>query len=165
MSLPTQDFLLQWNTDSVLSSIYRPNNTRFATLHPEQLPSATTRYKSQVHLTLSILESVLSKNTSNSSSPTTPGPWLVGDRLTYADLCFFPWNEIIPLPFQVTDGATPLSEYPAVLAWHERMKGMESVKRTWEIRSEMMKEEKLDAGGLPEGRNWREMVEKIEARE
>lgn len=35
------------------------------------------------------------------------------------------------------------------------------MKRTFEIRDQMMKEEKLDETGLPAGKTWQGMVEKL----
>ena len=51
----------------------------FLRLHPEKVPSAVERYRNEVKRVLSVLESVLSKQ-----------EWLVGGRLTIADITFVP---------------------------------------------------------------------------
>jgi glutathione S-transferase len=48
--------------------------------HPEKVPSAIERYQKEMLRVLGVLESVLSKQ-----------PWLVGDKMTVADLSFVPY--------------------------------------------------------------------------
>lgn len=64
--------------------------------------------------------------------------WLVGGKCTYADLAFFMWNEIIPLSFKMPAGETPLSEFPNVMRWHEKMSRRESVVKALRKRAELM---------------------------
>lgn len=42
--------------------------------------------------------------------------WLVGERVTYADIAVFPYVQL------VTDGKVDLAAYPNVLAWCNRMR-------------------------------------------
>jgi hypothetical protein len=48
--------------------------------HPEKVPSVIERYQKEMLRVLGVLESVLSKQ-----------PWLVGDKMTVADLSFVPY--------------------------------------------------------------------------
>lgn len=51
----------------------------FANAHPEKIPSAMERYRKEARRVLGVLESVLSKQ-----------EWLVGGKLTVADISFVP---------------------------------------------------------------------------
>ena len=53
----------------------------FAGYHPEKIPSAIERYNNEARRILGVLESVLSKQ-----------DWLVGGKVTIADLSFVTWN-------------------------------------------------------------------------
>ncbi|KAK2592797.1 Transcriptional regulator ure2 [Conoideocrella luteorostrata] len=112
----------------------------FQHLHQEKLPSAIERYVNEVRRVLGVLESVLSKK---------PAPqWLVGDRITYADLSFLPWNERLDVTLgvpreQMFDG------FPIVKDWHERMASRLSWKKCMEIRARLMEDQGLDWHGMP----------------
>ena len=76
--------------------------------HPEKIPSAIERYQKEILRVLGVLESVLSKQ-----------EWLVGGKLTIADLSFIPYvsafSNIIKSPridtgcTAYTGGTGPLS--------------------------------------------------------
>ena len=53
--------------------------------HPEKIPSAIERYQKEILRVLGVLESVLSKQ-----------EWLVGGKLTIADLSFIPYVSTFP---------------------------------------------------------------------
>ncbi|RYP51738.1 hypothetical protein DL768_002961 [Monosporascus sp. mg162] len=57
---------------------------RFNVLHHEKPPSAIERYNDQSKQVLGVLDSWLEDR-----------QWLVGDKMTYADLAFLPWNDRI----------------------------------------------------------------------
>lgn len=127
------------------------NMVRFTVLHPEKVPSAIARYVKQVHIVLGTLDGALKGKT-----------WLVGEKCTYVDLAFFPWNEIIPLALALPVGETPLSQYANVSAWHERMKQMESVKKVWATRQAQMDAENMGEDGLPKDRKIEDMVKSLD---
>jgi len=112
----------------------------FNVLHEEKIPSAITRYKNEVLRVLTVLDGVLKDR-----------DWLVGDKMTIADMAFVPWNDRLDdLLVQ------PLDEtyhgLPHVRAWHERMAGRPAWKKTCAIRRGLMVEQGLlDATGMPEG--------------
>jgi glutathione S-transferase len=63
---------------------YRPyfgQSAWFQHFHPEKIPSAVDRYNDEIRRVFGVLDSVLSKQ-----------KYLVGDKVTIADLSFIPWN-------------------------------------------------------------------------
>ncbi|GKZ69398.1 glutathione S-transferase, nitrogen catabolite repression regulator [Aspergillus niger] len=114
----------------------------FSVLSPQKLPVAITRYQAEVHRILSVLNTILEGRT-----------WLVGEKCTYADLAFLPWNcqlEML-IPKDSEDEGGILDPYPWVKAWHERMEGRESWKRAMVLREKLMGEQGLGRNGMPEG--------------
>ncbi len=92
---------------------------------------------------LGVLEGVLASQ---------PGKdkWLVGDRITFADLAFVPWNNylhvlLLAAPDQVFAG------FPHVRAWHESMASRASWIKAMEVRTRCMDEQGLDENGMPKG--------------
>jgi glutathione S-transferase len=55
-------------------------------MHLEILPSVISRYRSEIRRVLSVLNASLEGR-----------DYLIGDKLTVADLAFVPWNTIIPV--------------------------------------------------------------------
>ena len=72
------------------------------------------------------------------------------------------WNEIIGLGLRLPVGETPLSRYPNVLRWHEKMKARDGVKKTLAIRQEMMDEEGLGENAMPKDRKIEDMVKQLD---
>ncbi|PWY80865.1 glutathione transferase [Aspergillus sclerotioniger CBS 115572] len=112
----------------------------FNTLHPEKLPSAIDRYTKEVHRLLSVFNTLLEGKT-----------WLVGDKCTFADLAFLPWNARLDMVLLTAPGEDPLAGYPNVQAWHKRMVDRPSWKKTMEIRAGLMDEQGLQVNGMPKG--------------
>jgi glutathione S-transferase len=65
-------------------SPYFGQSAWFQKFHPEKLPSAVERYNNEIKRVFGVLESVLSKR-----------KYLVGDKVTIADLSFIPWNTAV----------------------------------------------------------------------
>ncbi|GKZ25366.1 glutathione S-transferase, nitrogen catabolite repression regulator [Aspergillus brasiliensis] len=112
----------------------------FSVLAPEKLPTAITRYQNEIHRVLSVLNTILTGRT-----------WLVGEKCTYADLAFLPWNCQLGMLIPDAEGGDILEQYPWVKAWQERMKGRESWKKAMELREKLMREQGLGVNGMPEG--------------
>ncbi|KAK7746217.1 Transcriptional regulator ure2 [Diatrype stigma] len=115
----------------------------FTHLHPEKIPSAIERYANEIKRVLGVLESVLAAKPENAQ-------WLVGSKMTFADMAFVPWNfrlsEVLNQSWdEVWEGA------PHVRAWHERMVELPSWKRSMEIRARLMDEQGLQWNGVPKG--------------
>ena len=74
--------------------------------HPEQVPSAIERYRKEVIRVFSVLDSVLSKQ-----------EWLVGNKLTIADLSFIPsTNGALNITLKDYAEADVEKDYPAFFA-------------------------------------------------
>lgn len=113
----------------------------FRHLHHEKLPSAIERYQKEAKRVLGVLEVVLSAKPANAQ-------WLVGDKMTFADLAFMPWNfrlsEVLVCSWdEVWEGV------PHVRAWHELMAELPSWKRCMELRARLMDEQGLQWNGIP----------------
>ena len=75
-------------TDTFYRSLRQPSfspyfgqSAWFQKFHSEKLPSAIERYNNEIKRVFSVLEGVLSKQ-----------KYLVGNKVTIADLSFIPWN-------------------------------------------------------------------------
>ncbi|CAG9997500.1 unnamed protein product [Clonostachys byssicola] len=94
----------------------------FHRFHPEDVPSAKTRYEEQVTRVLGVLDNILKDK-----------EYLVANKLTYADLAFVPWSSIVTAPQVVGPNFREKYEvdkkYPNFLAWHERVSSRPSVAR------------------------------------
>lgn len=77
--------------------------------------------------------------------------WLVGDKCTYADLAFLPWNTRVNMALNTPPGEDPLDPWPNVQAWTRRMEARPSWKRSMEIRDKLMGEQGLQPNGMPKG--------------
>ncbi|KAF2431726.1 glutathione transferase 2 [Tothia fuscella] len=101
----------------------QPGSTSSA---PEKIPYAIERYTAEVNRVTGVLEGHLSVQKSEGSG--SDGPWLVGNKLSYADLSFVSWQITIP---KLTDGESySIDKFPLVKAWIGRMserKGIASV--------------------------------------
>ncbi|KAI0875602.1 glutathione S-transferase [Hypoxylon argillaceum] len=99
----------------------------FRVLHPEKVLSAIDRYTEQVKR-----------------------DWLVGDKMTYADMAWVPWNEHIHHSIG-TSYEAQLDGFPNVKAWHERMVNRPTWQKCNHIRTHMMDEQGSDWNGIPKG--------------
>lgn len=79
-----------------------------------------TRYKAEVKRVLSVLEDILKAK---------PSGWLVGDKVTIADLSFVTWNQFgfTLLP----EGVDLKTDFPAVSAWHDKLSALPYVAATF----------------------------------
>lgn len=109
----------------------------FVVLHAEKLPSAISRYQAEIRRIQGVLDGHLEGRT-----------WLVGDRMTYADLAFTTWNDRTDDLLQCPP-EKKFEGFPNLKAWHERMVGRESWKKAMESRKELMDEQGLDWRGMP----------------
>ena len=130
----------------------------FQHLFPEKIPSVIERFANEIKRVLGVLEIVLSAKPADAQ-------WLVGDKMTFADMAFVPWNfrlaDVLMQPWDdIWDG------FPHVRAWHERMVELPSWKRAMEIRARLMDEQGLQWNGVPKGiENFTEYEQKIAAGE
>ncbi|KAI1137234.1 glutathione S-transferase [Hypoxylon sp. FL0543] len=110
----------------------------FNVLHQEKIPSAIERYNNQLKRVLGVLDGWLATR-----------QWLVGDRVTYADLAWVPWNDRIDAVV-LCRPEDKFAGFPHVRAWHERMTSRPAWKRCMEARESLMREHGLEnATGRP----------------
>ncbi|KAL4999868.1 glutathione S-transferase [Aspergillus recurvatus] len=112
----------------------------FNVLHPEKLPSAIDRYVKEVHRILGVLNTALEGRA-----------WLVGDKCTFADFAFLPWNARLNMVLLTPEGEDPLAPYPNVAAWQKRLESRESWRKAMQTREKLMDEQGLMPNGMPKG--------------
>ncbi|KAK6073244.1 glutathione S-transferase domain-containing protein [Seiridium cupressi] len=115
----------------------------FQHLHPERIQSAIDRYISEIKRVLGVLEGVLAAKPADAQ-------WLVGNKMTFADIAFVPWNFRLSEVMN-TSWDEVWAGLPHVRAWHERMIELPSWKRSMEIRARLMDEQGLQWNGVPKG--------------
>lgn len=73
------------------------------------------------------------------------------------------WSSILSfLSMRYPEGETPLSKFPNVLAWHERMEKREAVQKTLKMKGEFMVRDGLNEKLLPSDTSVKEIVKKLE---
>jgi glutathione S-transferase len=128
---------------------------RFNVLHSEKLPSAIERYNNEVKRILGVLEKSLAGR-----------EWLVGNKITFADLSFATWNDRVDSVLMTPPEQDKFEGFPNVRNWHERMISRPSWKKAMETRAKLMDEQGLTWNGMPKGiNNMAEYEAKIEADE
>ncbi|KAI9065645.1 glutathione transferase Ure2p class [Trametes sanguinea] len=83
----------------------------FMLYHPERLPSAVERYQKEILRVIGVLDSVLAKQ-----------EWLVGGKLTVADLSFISWNVVAV--DNIVKGLADVDlekQFPAFYKWHQKL--------------------------------------------
>lgn len=102
----------------------------FKKFHHERLPSALERYVKEAHRVTSVLEGHLAKQRKafgEDAIRASEGPWLVGNKYSYADLAWVAWQLILPMVVSQEDGLD-LGKYPLAADWIARMNKRESVR-------------------------------------
>ncbi|CCL99732.1 uncharacterized protein FIBRA_01754 [Fibroporia radiculosa] len=97
----------------------------FKVYHPEKLPSALERYQKETLRVISVLDGVLAKQ-----------EWLVGGKLSIADISFVTWNNAaVGAIAPDIEGANLEKDYPSFWAWHQKLVATESIKKVLEARN------------------------------
>ncbi|OTA60392.1 glutathione S-transferase [Hypoxylon sp. EC38] len=126
----------------------------FTVLHHEKLPSAIERYRNEVRRIHGVLDGWLEGR-----------QWLVGDKMTYADLAFTTWNDRSDDILECAP-EDKFKGFPNVQAWHERMTQRPSWKTAMDTRARLMDEQGLTWTGMPKDfNNLEEYKAKIKADE
>ncbi|KAK7683195.1 hypothetical protein QCA50_013868 [Cerrena zonata] len=103
----------------------------FFKYHPEKFPSAIDRYKDEILRIFGVLENVLSKQ-----------QWLVGNKMTIADLSFVVWNFAAVGAIKDYKGEFDLEkEFPRMAAWHAKLEALPSVKKAIDARTALVKQQ------------------------
>jgi glutathione S-transferase len=110
----------------------------FLNYHPEKVPSAVERYVNEAKRLTGVLEKWLAKQKDEHASGLGDGPWLVGNKMSYADLAFIPWQRGAHTAF--IDHGFDLEKFPNVVDWFSRMTSHPIVKKTMDREAEKMAE-------------------------
>ncbi|KAI0903462.1 glutathione S-transferase [Ustulina deusta] len=122
--------------------------------HPEVVPSAIERYDAQARRVLAVLDGWLEGR-----------DWLVGDKMTYADISFVPWNDRFDAVVSC-HADNKFEGFANVASWHECMTRRHSWKVAMRHRDRGMDEQGLEWNGRPRGiESFQEYEEKIAAGE
>ena len=102
----------------------------FKRYHPEQVPSAVERYVKEINRVSGVLEGHLAQQKQKYGGGEADGPWLVGNKYSYADIAFVVWQSMI-------DQALGKDEYdvdsfPHVKEWLGNMAKREKVEAALE---------------------------------
>jgi glutathione S-transferase len=103
----------------------------FKKFHPEHIPSALDRYVKELHRVTNVLEGWLARQKEeHGSSVGFDGPWLVGNKLSYADIAFILWQKIIAVVLDKDEYNE--EDFPHVNEWLGRLTSRETVKSALE---------------------------------
>lgn len=103
----------------------------FKKFHPEHLPSAIERFVKEINRVTGVLDGHLARQKEKyGGTAGGDGPWLVGNKLSYADIAFIPWQSGIPKA--VTKEEYDEDKYPNMKEWLDNMTSREAVKKILE---------------------------------
>jgi glutathione S-transferase len=100
----------------------------FKFLAPEKVPMAVDRYVKEANRVTGVLEGWLAKQKQAfGDNVDSNGPWLVGNKLSFADLAFAPYQVVLG---RMTDeNEFNLDEFPHVKDWLEKITSREKVQK------------------------------------
>jgi glutathione S-transferase len=98
----------------------------FKKFHKEKVPSAVDRYVGEINRVMGVLEGHLTRE-KESVAGVGDGPWLVGNKYSYADLAFLSWQTIVTRVIQKEDGFDQ-DKFPVVKDWVNRILQRDAVK-------------------------------------
>lgn len=105
----------------------------FTYYHSEQVESAKQRYVKETRRITGVLDAILKKRQAEGKN------WLVGDKVSYADLAFVPWYWLVSRYDQDFDQLVD-KEYPAFKKWIDALQAREVVTKLREKRAALMKQ-------------------------
>ncbi|KAK3897083.1 glutathione S-transferase [Staphylotrichum tortipilum] len=99
----------------------------FIKYHPEKVQSAVDRYVNEVKRVTGVVEGHLARQKEeHGAKDGFDGPWLVGNKLSYVDFAFMPWQMAAAKIFPEYGFDT--AEFPLVTEWVAKLSARESVK-------------------------------------
>lgn len=100
----------------------------FSKYHPEKVQSAIDRYTREIIRVTGVLEGELARQKeAHGAKEGFSGPWLVGNKLSYADIAFYPWQSAAGR-FLGEDSEYKVANFPHVKEWLEKLGARESIK-------------------------------------
>ncbi|KAH8805994.1 glutathione S-transferase [Xylogone sp. PMI_703] len=97
----------------------------FTMFHEEKLPSAELRYANEIRRVVGVVEYHLEKQKTG---------YLVGNKVSYADLAWIPWNGFIN--WLVPDFNVK-KEFPKFAEWDEKLRARSAVVKAYEIKDKL----------------------------
>ncbi|KAI0466068.1 glutathione S-transferase [Xylaria cf. heliscus] len=102
----------------------------FTRFHPEKVQSAIDRYVKEVYRVTGVVEGHLAKEKAKAKDG-AEGPWLVGGRVSYADIAWYMWQ--VQIIQALPDSSISYDEYPNVKQWLENLGARRSVQHAVEL--------------------------------
>lgn len=103
----------------------------FKKYHSEQVPSAIERYTKEVNRVSGVLDGHLAQQKQkHDGSAGSDGPWLVGNKFSYADIAFIPWQSFLDVVLEKDEYNE--DNFPHVKEWLNKMTSRETVKTVLE---------------------------------
>ena len=104
----------------------------FKKYFPEHVPKAIERYAKEINRVTGVLDGHLARQKEeHAGSAGGDGPWLVGNKLSYADLAFIPWQTRVAMALEKEE--FDADSYPNVKEWLGKMNSREAVKKAMEM--------------------------------
>ncbi|KAI1123057.1 glutathione S-transferase [Nemania abortiva] len=100
----------------------------FTKLHTEKIPSAVERYVKEINRVTAVVEGHLAAEKAKAGGE---APWLVGGKITFADISWYMWQALIPKV--LGDEIINYAEYPNVREWLDRLAARPSIKHAVEL--------------------------------
>lgn len=98
----------------------------FLMYHPETVVSAQERYINEIKRVTGVLEGILKGK-----------EFLVGGKLSYADVAFLPWYSLVELPL-IADKVDLAKDFPGVKAWLNRIEASDGVAKALKYKEEVV---------------------------
>jgi len=120
----------QWMTFQVSGQgPYFGQAGHFIRYHPIKVPTAIERYQKEVVRVISVLDKALEGK-----------KFLVGDKLTIADISFIPWQIIVPYLAEGSDIETQIKDFRNYNKWFESVSAHPAVAKAIETRAKLLAE-------------------------
>lgn len=98
----------------------------FLMYHPETVVSAQERYINEIKRVTGVLEGILKGK-----------EFLVGGKLSYADVAFLPWYSLVESPL-LADKVDLAKDFPGVKAWLNRIQASDGVAKALKYQEEVV---------------------------
>ncbi|KAF4991914.1 hypothetical protein FDECE_13856 [Fusarium decemcellulare] len=89
--------------------------------HKRNVETAISRYGEQSKRIISVIDRHLKKRRQELNLGSDNPVWLVGDKCTYADLSFVPWNILLITSLFPDEESKPEEGFSEFLRWHQTM--------------------------------------------
>ena len=118
---------------------YYGQSIYFSLYHHEKVPSTVERFNNEINRVTGVLEGYLAKQNQS------VGPWLVGEKYSYADLAWINWQ--LNMTKFLTKVQFDPDQFPHVKKWLDNMTSRAPIKSVWEENERVMKEARAKGQG------------------